>query len=186
MVGCRLAIFRVGSGCSHWCRIGQRVRIRISLRSNITDSTVTPDTSWQIYRSSSSRIRIMIVKLLPLLLLLLLHQQVQAQRTLVSLTKKLKLLGNSEKKKESAATRTTIEEFDVSGKGFFSFFSKEETWETNDFLAAATTMLLVITAAIALLRVDGECRNVHSDSERNVINPHSFMFSPNILSLHIL
>lgn len=106
------------------------------------------------------------VKMLRLLILflpLLLLQQAEAQRTLVSLRKKLKVLSKSEERR-----RLTSDGDDMSGRwwhyqldnGFklFSWFDGDSSWEINDFLTMGTTILLVvITSSMVLLsRGEGE------------------------------
>jgi hypothetical protein len=92
------------------------------------------------------------------LLVLLQHSQyhaVQGQRTLVSLTNKLKRMGESNKKK--AATASAPLPFKVQGKGYFWERDWDLNLESDDMLAICTTLLLVVFSAIMMrLRALGE------------------------------
>jgi hypothetical protein len=88
-------------------------------------------------------------------LLFTLLQKVQGQRTLVSLSKKLKLLNRSEKKQTAV-----VEELDASGR--FSFWNQRGAeWNVDSVtMMGATILLVVVTTTTLWLRADGESVSV--------------------------
>jgi hypothetical protein len=122
-----------------------------------------PDAPWAFsFSHPSISTMVKLRALLPLLLpLLFLQQHVEAQRTLVSLSKKLKHFRKSEEHKKAAVSSP---ELDVSGRWnpneFFSSFFDDDEWNLDDYLAMGTTLLLVVTAtssiAMSILRAEGE------------------------------
>ena len=89
------------------------------------------------------------------LLMLLQHSQhpaVQGQRTLVSLSKKLKFLTSSDSTKKKTATTTAPLPFAEKGKGHFWDQDWEFNFDSDDITAIGITLLLVVSSAI-LMRV---------------------------------
>lgn len=101
------------------------------------------------------------------LLLVLQYSQyhaVQGQRTLVSLTNKLKRMNDSSDKKKTASAKTVPLPFNMQeeGKGYYYFWERD--WDLNldsinsdDLMVTCTTLLLVVFSAIVMrLRALGE------------------------------
>ena len=94
------------------------------------------------------------------LLILLQHSQhhaVQGQRTLVSLSKKLKFLTNSDSTKKKAATANAPLPFAEKGKGYFWNQGWDLNFDSDDITTLGITLLLVVSSAILMrLRALGE------------------------------
>jgi hypothetical protein len=94
------------------------------------------------------------------LLILLQHAQyhaVQGQRTLVSLSKKLKFLTNSDNSKKKTSTANAPIPFDEKGKGYFWDQDWNLNFDSDDTMATCITLLLVVFSAILVrLRALGE------------------------------
>ena len=94
------------------------------------------------------------------LLILLQHSQhhaVQGQRTLVSLSKKLKFLTKSDRTRKKTATANAPLPFAEKGKGYFWDQDWDLNFDSNDITAIGITLLLVVSSAILMrLRALGE------------------------------